>query len=65
MSLCLLSIVLSVSEEWEAQLFPPLSLATEGMSLQWNAMRLASGVTQDGQSETTGMKRVDEEEEKW
>lgn len=36
-----------------------------GMSLLWNAAWLANGVTQDGWTEATGMKRIDEEEEKW
>lgn len=35
-----------------------------GMSLLWNAAWLANGVTQDGWSEATGMRRIDEEE-KW
>lgn len=36
-----------------------------GMSLLWNAAWLANGVTQDGWTEATGMKRIDEEEGKW
>lgn len=35
-----------------------------GMSLLWNAAWLANGVTQDGWTEATGMKRIDEEEGK-
>lgn len=35
-----------------------------GMSLLWNAAWLANGVTQDGWSEATGMRGIDEQE-KW
>lgn len=42
-----------------------LSFCDGGMSLQWNAASLASGVTEDGQSEASrGTRRGEEREEK-